>query len=334
MLSAHNYWNLGAFTTPEAETILNNTLHMPYAKRWIATDGILVPTGEIRITKNTPLDFTSPKPIGRDIEDAEDFCGTGCTGFDNAVILDRPSPFATGEMRTDIADPGGPEVVLGSEVLRMWAPTTGIEMRLWTNMAGLQVYSCDGLNGTIAVKGSQQHGSFGGSGNRTKTFVPKYGCVVLETQDVSFSLSFSLFLSLSCMSCPSFLFPYLPFCLISWLCLHGFFYSLFFWRYEGELPLCKRIACLCSDENYSGSMASIIPNGVGSNSRFSHQRQRPRSTIRDTRSARTIDGVDVGTGKRNPERFCTWTLCCDDGTGEKPIPSVAASARLSLRLSF
>jgi aldose 1-epimerase len=71
----------------------------------------------------------------------------------------------------------------------MWAPTTGIEMKMWTNMEGLQIYSCDGLNGTIAVKASQQRrsSSNGGSGNGT-TSVPKYGCVVLEAQDVSFFL--------------------------------------------------------------------------------------------------------------------------------------------------
>ena len=179
MLSAHNYWNLGAFVSPAADTILNNTLYMPYAKRWIATDGILVPTGEIRVTRGSPLDFWSApegRQMGSGIESAEGFCGTGCRGFDNALILDRPN---------------GGDVVgsseNGAEVLTMRAPTTGIEMKLWTNMGGLQIYSCDGLNGTIAVKGSQQHG------NNGTTYVPKYGCVVLEAQDVSFlSCFFSL----------------------------------------------------------------------------------------------------------------------------------------------
>jgi aldose 1-epimerase len=170
MLANHPYWNLGAYISPDAQTILDNTFHMPYAKRYIATDGILIPTGELRLTAGTPLDFTRAKPIGQDILSAQDLCGTGCVGYDNALILDRPV--------SAIQDPE-------LEVLRMWAPSTGIEMRLRTNMQGLQVYSCDGQNGTIPVKRGQQHG-FGKGGNGTTTFVEKYGCVVLETQDVSF----------------------------------------------------------------------------------------------------------------------------------------------------
>jgi aldose 1-epimerase len=196
MLSAHNYWNLGAFVSSEAETILENTLTIPAAKRYIGTDGILVPTGEIRVTKGTPLDFTASKParsIGRDIAEAEDYCGTGCVGYDNALILDRPysASHLAGMTGGDVGGSDGSE----AEVLRMWAPTTGIEMKLWTNMGGLQMYSCDGLNGTIAVKESQQHGN----ANAITTKVPKYGCLVLETQDVSWSFLLLFFSSFVCV---------------------------------------------------------------------------------------------------------------------------------------
>ncbi|KAI7286331.1 galactose mutarotase-like protein [Hortaea werneckii] len=160
MLSNHIYWNLGAFVDEQAVTVLNDTLYMPYADRVIDTDGILIPTGQINITNGTAYDFTKPgKQIGEDIQDA--FCGTGCQGYDTAFILDRP--------RYAMEDPE-------LEVLKLWAPSTGIQMSLSTNEQGLQIYSCDGQDGTTPVKDSQQHLD-------DTTYLEQYGCVVIETQD-------------------------------------------------------------------------------------------------------------------------------------------------------
>ena len=131
MLANHVYWNLGAFVDQRALTVLDNTLYMPYADRWIETDGILVPTGGLGITNGTALDFTQPdKTIGQDIKQTLNGCGTGCVGYDNAFILDRPR----------YSQPDDPNL----EVLRLWSPSTGIQMSLETNMQGLQIYSCNG----------------------------------------------------------------------------------------------------------------------------------------------------------------------------------------------
>jgi len=162
MLANHVYWNLGAFVDEDANTILNDTLYMPYADRWIETDGILIPNGTIGVTNGTGLDFTKPKAIGADLDQLEGICGTGCTGIDNAFILDKPR----------YTSPEDPNL----EVLKMWSPVTGIEMSLETNMQAIQIYSCNGQNGTIPVKQSQQHGS-------NTTYVEKYGCVVIETEE-------------------------------------------------------------------------------------------------------------------------------------------------------
>jgi aldose 1-epimerase len=168
MLANHVYWNLGAFTDEASVYILNDTLYMPYADRWIETDGILIPNGDIGITNGTALDFTKPgKTIGEGVDATagKDYCGTGCVGIDNAFILDRPR-YAT-------EDPG-------LEVLQMYSHSTGIQMSLETNMQGTQIYTCNGQNGTIPVKKDQEHLS-------KPTFVEKYGCVVVEAQDVSLS---------------------------------------------------------------------------------------------------------------------------------------------------
>ena len=165
MLANHVYWNLGAFVDEDSVHIFNDTLYMPYADRYIETDGILIPTGQIGVTNGTALDFThGPTQLGPNIHEAVGLCGTGCTGIDNGFILDRPR----------YTSPEDPNL----EVLRMYSPSTGIQMSLETNMQGTQIYTCNGQNGSIKVKKSQQH-------LNSTTYVEKYGCIVIEAQDVS-----------------------------------------------------------------------------------------------------------------------------------------------------
>jgi aldose 1-epimerase len=161
MLANHVYWNLGAFVNPADTTVLDHTLHMPYADRFIEIDGIEVPNGTIGLVKDTPLDFTTPTLIGKNINNTLNNCGTGCVGFDNAFIVDRPR--SAGPESTDLT------------LLTMSSPETGIQLDVKTNQGSLQIYSCNGEDGTIPVKASQQHG------NKSYGY-PKYGCIVIETQ--------------------------------------------------------------------------------------------------------------------------------------------------------
>ncbi|KAL9602671.1 MAG: hypothetical protein Q9219_001661 [cf. Caloplaca sp. 3 TL-2023] len=156
MLANHVYWNLGAFVSPSGSTILNHTLHMPYASRYVEIDNIEVPTGLIGAVAGTFLDFTAPKQIGRDIASAVNNCGFNCTGYDNAFILDRPR--GSGPEATDLS------------MLTLSEASTGIRMDVYTNQQSLQVYTCDNTDGTVPVKGSQRHD--GGT-----EFVEKYGCM-------------------------------------------------------------------------------------------------------------------------------------------------------------
>lgn len=161
MLANHVYWNLGAFVNTAAETVLKDTLHIPYGDRYIQIDGIEVPNGTIGLVEGTPLDFTKPTKIGKNINDTFNNCGTGCTGYDNAFIVDRPR----------YAGPDSTDLTL----LSLSSPETGIKLDLRTNQRSLQIYSCNTENGTIPVKASQQHG-------RGTVNVPQFGCVVIETQ--------------------------------------------------------------------------------------------------------------------------------------------------------
>ncbi|EME46826.1 hypothetical protein DOTSEDRAFT_70709 [Dothistroma septosporum NZE10] len=164
MLAHHIYWNIGAFVDEDAITILNDTLQLPYADRYVQTDGIQIPNGSIGVTKGTGLDFQQPAIIGDNIAktNGSDFCGTGCVGIDNAFINDR-SPYAGQYDQWD--------------VLHTYSPSTGIQLDVSTNQNGLQIYTCVGQNGTIPVKASQNHIQ------GQTTYVEKYGCIVIETQD-------------------------------------------------------------------------------------------------------------------------------------------------------
>ncbi|PSS00654.1 aldose 1-epimerase [Coniella lustricola] len=165
MLANHIYWNLNAWKEP---TLLNDTLWMPYARRYIGIDNIEVPNGTISTVASHPvLDFTAPKEIGADIEGAVDYCGLGCTGYDNAFIIDRPKD--TGATASNFP------------VLSLWSDTTGIRLDIATNQQGLQIYSCNGQNGTIPVKPSQIARNVNATDGGAK-FVNKYGCLVIETQ--------------------------------------------------------------------------------------------------------------------------------------------------------
>ena len=134
---------------------------MPYSKRAVVIDTLLIPTGAFETVAGGPLDFTEPKEIGKDINDAHQ-CGYNCTGYDNAFILDKP--ISSGHESADLT------------VFTLKSPVTGIKMDIKTNQGGIQIYSCGGMNGTIPAKESQQHG-----GDK-KTYVEKFGCVSFPTQ--------------------------------------------------------------------------------------------------------------------------------------------------------
>lgn len=59
------------------------------------------------------------------------------------------------------------------------SPWSGISVDIWTDQDAFQMYSCNGQDGTMALKKTQGI-------NDNKDFprvIPKYGCVVMEVQD-------------------------------------------------------------------------------------------------------------------------------------------------------
>lgn len=63
-LTNHCYWNLEG---ENAGSVLDHTLYLA-ASRYLPTDSTLIPTGEMAPVEGTPMDFTEPKTLGRDIK--------------------------------------------------------------------------------------------------------------------------------------------------------------------------------------------------------------------------------------------------------------------------
>ena len=132
-LAHHTYWNLAG---PAAGDVLGHEL-MLCADHYTPVDAGLIPTGEIRPVKGTPMDFTTPKPIGRDIAQVEG-------GYDHNYVL---RDYEKG-------------VRLAARVSE---PTTGRVMEIYTDQPGVQFYSGNFLDGTVKGKGDvayQKHYGF------------------------------------------------------------------------------------------------------------------------------------------------------------------------------
>ena len=63
-LTNHSYFNLAGHDRPEKA--MDQILMMP-ARHFTPCDWRNIPTGELKSVKGTPMDFRSPKPLGRDI---------------------------------------------------------------------------------------------------------------------------------------------------------------------------------------------------------------------------------------------------------------------------
>ena len=128
-MTNHSYFNLsGDPTKPVTDHILYVN-----ADNFTPVDETYMTTGEIIPVKDTPLDFTTPKVLGQDIDKFEFEQMKFGNGYDHNWVLNSK----------------GDVNVLAAKLL---SPTTGIFVEVYTNEPGIQVYSGNFLDGTAKGK--------------------------------------------------------------------------------------------------------------------------------------------------------------------------------------
>jgi aldose 1-epimerase len=130
-LTNHSYFKLDG---ARSENTLGHVL-MINADRFTPVDETLIPTGELRSVKGTPMDFTQPTVIGARIEQDDEQLRLG-NGYDHNWVLNH----------------GGGSLALAA---RVYEPVTGRAMEVHTTEPGLQFYTGNFLDGSATGKGGR-----------------------------------------------------------------------------------------------------------------------------------------------------------------------------------
>lgn len=138
-LTNHCYWNLDGHN---AGSVLDHSMWLA-CSRYLPTDDTLIPTGEMAPVTGTPMDFTEPKVIGRDIKSDFPALVYG-KGYDNCWVVDG---YTAGCVR---------------HVATLRSDRSGRQLDVFTSQPAAQVYTGNWLAGSPANKCGRSYEDYDG----------------------------------------------------------------------------------------------------------------------------------------------------------------------------
>ena len=127
-LTHHSYFNLKGAGNGN---IYNHQLQL-FSENYLPVDKDLIPLGTIEKTAETPLDFSTPKPIGQDIH-SEDLTLKLARGYDHCYVLSNKDPKKL--------------------VAAIYEPNAQRTLKIYTNQPAVQFYTGNYITG--AARGKQ-----------------------------------------------------------------------------------------------------------------------------------------------------------------------------------